>query len=319
MKLLKYVLLLCLLSSCSLSYKIADQKSTRVLKREHLKYHSLDAQKYNITYWDSESDKPVLLLIHGFGTSGNFQWYKEAHALSKNYRLIIVNLLYFGSTAKVPSYNITSQVDAVQLLMEKLKIHSYYLCGSSYGGLVAAELALKEGRRINKLILMDAPVKYLTHEDIDILRMKYHIDDQENLLVPKSPEALQTLMNISYKKKPKLPLFIIRQFYNNNYIPNQKHLHEVYRNILLNDEFFSKKNYHYSCPVLLIWGEEDELVPLHIGYQLQKHIGPNSNFVLVPRAAHLPNLENKNYTNKLILDFLKKDSDSNSGSGISQK
>src|SRR4051812_14000594 len=105
-------LLICiiLLSVSCNTYKYANLYSDHEIKKSGLSFHFIRTKKYNITYWDSKTNKPVLLLIHGFGTSGKFQWFKEAKALSAHYRLIIANLLYFGSKPRKPDYTIEGQV-----------------------------------------------------------------------------------------------------------------------------------------------------------------------------------------------------------------
>ena len=30
-----------------------------------------------IEYWDNETDKPALVLVHGFGATTRFQWFKQ--------------------------------------------------------------------------------------------------------------------------------------------------------------------------------------------------------------------------------------------------
>ena len=47
---------------------------------------------------------------------------------------------------------------------------------------------------------------------------------------------------------------------------------------------------HYktiSVPVLIIWGAEDEVVPLSVGRNFKRDI-PNSELVILPQCGHIP-------------------------------
>jgi pimeloyl-ACP methyl ester carboxylesterase len=245
-----------------------------------------------------------LVLVHGFATPGKFQWFKQVDDLSKHYRLIIVNLLYFGSMPKTSDYTIDGQVQSVKSLMEKLQISSFHLCGASYGGLVAAEFTLQYPEKVNKLILMDTPLKFLTEEDIKNTCLKYDVNNEIELFVPSDPLSFKRLMSISYVKEPKMTMPMIKSFYKQTYEKNINDLRNIYKSLKNENKTFVAKNYHFKIPVLLIWGKEDELVPLHVGQELKTHIGDNARFEIVPGAAHLPNLENKYAVNKLMISFL---------------
>ena len=63
--------------------------------------------------------------------------------------------------------------------------------------------------------------------------------------------------------------------------------------------------YHtISVPVLIIWGAEDEVVPLSVGEQFKRDI-PNSELVILPECGHMPPEEEPQETNRLITQFLK--------------
>jgi pimeloyl-ACP methyl ester carboxylesterase len=303
MRALSYIAFLLFLFSCN-TYKLANNYSSLVLKKNGLASRSIDLDKFTVHYWDSGSDKPVLILLHGFGTSGKFQWYKQSARLGDHFRLIIPDLLYFGSKAKISSYTLEYQVAAIESLLEKLQIRSCYLCGSSYGGLVAAELALKHPEQIKKLILMDTPLKYLKDEDIRNVCNENNISDPRELLVPSNPAMFKKLLGITYLKEPKMPGFMRRSFYENSYLKEENSLIKIYDELQKEKTGIALKNYAFQMPVLLIWGEKDELVPLHVAKDLNAHIGKNAKLEIIPDAAHLPNLENKKIVNNVIVDFL---------------
>jgi pimeloyl-ACP methyl ester carboxylesterase len=60
-----------------------------------------------------------------------------------------------------------------------------------------------------------------------------------------------------------------------------------------------------KVPVLIIWGKEDEVVPLKVGEKFKRDL-PNSELVVLPRCGHIPPEEEPLATRQAVMDFLKK-------------
>jgi len=291
-----------LLYSCS-TYKIAYKHTSKTLHKSGLELKEFKNEKFTITYWDSGGDKPVMILLHGFGASTQFQWYKQVKSLKDTYRLVLPNLIYFGgSTSSSPISSVADQVYAMQSLIEYLGIKTYTLCGVSYGGLVSAELALLNPKSIKKLILCDAPIKFLTEKDIQKTLEKYKINSLSELLVPSNHKKLKPLMSIAYLKPPSVPRFMFKSVYKNMYVTQADGQKRLLQSLENQKEFFAAKTYHYDFPVLLIWGEGDELIPITVGQELQKHIGENAKLIVIPKTAHMPCLEAPKKFNTYLLE-----------------
>ncbi|HEY0030116.1 MAG TPA: alpha/beta hydrolase [Bacteroidia bacterium] len=296
-------LLSALLNSCS-SYKFANKHVSRKLEKSHLELHTAELEKYTVNYWDSGGEKPALIMLHGFGTATQFNWYKQVAAL-KNYRVILPNLLYFGGTVpKIPSHSVADQVKTIQALVKHLGVTHYYLCGISYGGLVAAELALAEPIKVKKLALFDAPVKYLKEEDLLPVYQQLRIKHSWDLLVPTDYKMLKNLMNIALKHPPMIPGILFKDVYNNLYVEHAENQRELLNTLESERPLYESREYNYKFPVLLLWGEEDRLIPKHVGIDLQKHIGKNARLKIIPNTAHMPNIEEPKKFNKILLEFL---------------
>ena len=296
---LTLILTLLFFNSCSV-YNIANKHIYHILNKNGLTYQSIQLNNYTINYWDSENEKPVLILLHGFGATTEFQWYKQVKDLSVNYRLILPNLLYFGgSTSTIPSYSIKNQLEAMQLLIDKLTVKTFDLCGVSYGGVVAAELALANQSKVKKLILVDSPVKYFNDADIKSINEKFKVSGLIDLLAPNTYKGLKTLLEIAFVKPPLAPTFILKDMFNNMYNKQVEDKKGLLNSVDNEKEFYANQNYPFQFPVMLIWGAEDKLIPLHIGKQLQEHIGENAQLVIMPV------LEQAKVFNKIVLEFLK--------------
>ncbi len=279
----------------------------RQFSKSGLKQKEIELAGYKINYWDSEENKPVLILIHGFGASTEFQWYQQVQELSVNYRLILPNLLYFGKSNSNPKvYAIKNQVEALQLLLDTLHVDKFNACGVSYGGLVAAELGLQNSGRLEKLVLVDSPVKYFSDKDETIAKSEFNVSSLEELLIPNQYKGLKKLLAVAYHKPPFVPNFILKEMFYSMYNLQVEDKKELLKSLNSTRDLYANQNYFFHIPVLLVWGEADKLIPLHIGKELQQHIGTTARLEVMPNCAHMPALENPKLFNKILINFLGK-------------
>ncbi len=194
----------------------------------------------------------------------------------------------------------------MQLLIDKLDVKTFNLCGVSYGGVVSAELALANQDKIKKLILVDSPVKYFNDKDIKSINEKFKVKGLVELLVPDNYKGLKPLLEIAFVKPPLAPAFILKDMYNNMYNKQVEEKKGLLNSVEKEKEYYANQNYPFRFPVLLVWGEQDKLIPLHIGKQLKEHIRENARLIIIPKAAHMPVLEQAKQFNKIIMEFLNK-------------
>ena len=60
-----------------------------------------------------------------------------------------------------------------------------------------------------------------------------------------------------------------------------------------------------SVPVLIIWGEDDQVVPVSVGRNFKRDI-PGSELVILPKCGHIPPEEEAQETTRIVKAFLKK-------------
>ena len=259
-----------------------------------------------IQYWDNHNiNKPTLILIHGFGASTKYQWYKQVKVLTDDYRLILPNLYQFGNTKPgSEKYGVDDQVDLVHSLIEHLDLSEYSLMGVSYGGLISIELAHEYSSEIDKLIILDAPIKYIDSTDINTVTAYFGTPSIEELFVPSKPEGLKKLMYLALGKKTHLPKALFKSFHQEVYLNNFNEMRSLIKNLIGSLGEYQERDYHLEMPILLIWGENDMAIPSSRGEKLKDYLGENARFHSIQNSAHMPNVSKHKEFNKLMLEFL---------------
>jgi len=115
----------------------------------------------NMAYTDHGKGK-VLLLLHGVPTS-SWMYRKIIPQLQQNFRVISVDLLGYGSSAKPKDdgsiYSDQSQARRVQALLTFLGIEQYAIMMHDMGGLVAWELLRLAPESASELIILNTIVR----------------------------------------------------------------------------------------------------------------------------------------------------------------
>lgn len=139
-------------------------------------------------HYRDKGEGATIVLIHGEGTSLHV-WEQWIENLSQDYRVVALDLPGSGLTGAPHCVDDTQYTCAENLsedyiqhtltyFLEDLRLRNFTLVGHSYGGYLAAQYALANPTRVNKLILM-APLAhqqnvpdtlhYLTDADTHLL------------------------------------------------------------------------------------------------------------------------------------------------------
>jgi len=292
------------LFSCS-TFKIADNYVSKKMESASMQCQRKVIKGDTVEYWDSQSDKPVLMLIHGFGATTRFQWFKQVEFLSETYRVILPNLLHFGNSfPSEEKFSLQHQVDLVSNLADDLGLKKFILGGVSYGGLVSIEYANLNPERLEKLIILDAPIKFMFVSDIKNVCKTFKVSSVEELFAPSNPKGLKKLWHLSSSKKSMLPAFMFKEFHEKMYVGDLSNKRTLMRSLVNDLNKYARHEYSLEMPILLVWGSNDMVIPAERGEMLKEYLGTNSEFHVIHKGGHMVNLNKTPEFNKILGNFL---------------
>ena len=119
-------------------------------------------------YFNDQGKGTAIILLHGF-LENSSMWKRMTPELAKKNRVISIDLLGHGDTACIGYiHTMDMMADAVQTVLNHLKIRRYYIVGHSMGGYVALVLAERLPDNIKGLVLMNSTAKTDSPERIEL-------------------------------------------------------------------------------------------------------------------------------------------------------
>lgn len=250
--------------------------------------------------------KPKLILIHGY-TASVYVWHATAPLLADNgFHVFAIDLLGFGYSEKPAwfDYSITSQARTIARFMNRLGIGRATLIGNSYGGAVAATLALDYPERVEKLVLVDA----VCNDDLKSHPI-FKLASVRGLGELLTPFVADSKLYLRRRMRGTLAAA-------NHHLIDEDRVNSVLRPLKAADAHRSllatSRNWHATRierdahliiqPTLIVWGEEDTVTPISDGHKLHDSI-LNSRFVILKDCGHVPPEERPEPFAELVTEF----------------
>lgn len=255
------------------------------------------------------SSGPAMILIHGFASS-TLVWSKVfLEFAAKGFRVIAPDLLGYGYSAKPRDfdYTIGAQARMVNGLLDALGLDRAIVVGSSYGGAIAATIALDYSERVERLVLVGAvtnnePTKYL------LMRLfgSPLIGDIFSPLLIGSRRLLKRRMKHVYDRHSWV-LDDHRVEARHQPLRTVATQRAIIRTVRRWDADRIQRDVHLIAqPTLLVWGDNDTEVPLRLGEQLHSAIR-DARLIVFRECGHLPHEEFPYAFTEVVSDFCSRD------------
>jgi pimeloyl-ACP methyl ester carboxylesterase len=248
--------------------------------------------------------QPVVF-IHGFPFTHKMWMFPggQTEALSGTNRLVAYDVRGHGeSEIGQGIFTVEFFVDDLIAMMDHLKIRQAIVVGLSMGGYIALRAVERHPNRIKALVLCNTKAEPDSNEakikrsaQIKTIRSDgtrvFAEEFMKHVVAPESvetkPEAVRTLQSMIERTAP-LSL-----------------CGTLVALAARTDSSAMLKS--IQCPVLVLHGEKDGLIPPADAKSMKDRI-PNAEFQLIPKAGHMSNVENPEEFNKHLVDFIRRNS-----------
>jgi pimeloyl-ACP methyl ester carboxylesterase len=215
------------------------------------------------------SGEPVLFL-HAAGGSG--QWLEFHQLLARQFEVFAPDHPGFGGSDDLPEVEAIDDLVYHYLdVIERLGLQRPHVVGASFGGWIAAELAVAAPHAIGSLVLLSAAgLRLPAHPVADLFLMPpeqvaqtlYH---DPAAMPPPPPGAGPDAALAAYRDATALARFSWVPFFANPKL--ERRLHRI------------------TARTLVVWPSEDRLIPIAHGHRYAELI-PDARFAVVPGSGH---------------------------------
>jgi 3-oxoadipate enol-lactonase len=240
---------------------------------------------------------PVVMMSHSLGCNLSL-WNYQLEALEPHFRVLRYDTRgHGGSQATEGAYTLGQLGSDAVCLLDVLGVERVHWAGISLGGMIGQELALNRPDRLLSLTLCDttaalpAEAQPLWQERIETARTK----GLEALI----EGTLERWFTPAFLAGNPPQVDQIREQFLSTPVAGYVGCSEAIRGLNYLDRLSE-----INIPTLIIVGEEDPGTPVAASRAIQERIA-GSRLVVLPRAAHLSNVEQSRAFNQALGEFLR--------------
>ncbi len=242
----------------------------------------LDTIAQIMSLFNTMESKKTIVFLHGWGLSSKIlkPFY---HYFKNDFTVYFLELPGFGDSPIEKSMTLKDYADVILKFIKDNTIENPIIVGHSFGGAVAAKLAILHPEIMSKLILVSASaIRQPRHKIILIKKMA---DFLKPLFSEKLREFVLKLLKLDQTDYAQI---------------ESPELKETFKNVITED----LKPYlsFIKSPTLVIWGEKDAITPLSEGKLIAENI-PNAKLAVIKNTGHFMFLERPDEFVKLIKEF----------------
>lgn len=276
---------------------------------EHQSWHRVKDRWMNVVEC---GEGPPLLLIHGH--QGRWaHWLENIPALAQRHRVIVPDLPGFGDS-EMPAGDLTisGYAEALTELLTQLGIERCAVVGHSMGGFVAAELAITQPVRVERLVLVSAaglaqryvgiPTAFIRHPTgvnlARVLLAERGLPDPARRWIARRPRARMGAVGFAVLRADRLPADLVYEYVKGAGKPGA-----APAAFALANYDFADRVQEIGCPTLVIWGRQDRMVPFSCADDYCARI-PDSRLEVFEKTGHCPPAERPARFNAVVETFL---------------
>ncbi len=245
-------------------------------------------------YWIGGSGKP-LVLLHGSLGDARQHWLPCFEVLSSHFQIVAPDLPGFGISAplSMPSYQ--NYLSWLKLLFDMLNIGGPLLMmGNSFGAELSRFFAAENTGYVSRLVLIDGGAIVDTPGCVKPILRLPGLSSAVFNIIRKRAYSFDGLKRSIYDEKKITPEFAANaQAASIGFVAALRQIAMMAPPSLRTP----------TCLTLVVWGEHDRLSPVENGQKVAAEIS-GAKFVVIERAAHMPQIERPDEFHRVVLPFL---------------
>jgi len=269
----------------------------------------LDLHGERIAYRDAGAGE-TLLLIHGMAGS-SATWRAVIPELAKRYRVVAPDLLGHGESAKPRGdYSLGAFAAWLRDLLDELGIRRATVVGQSLGGGVAMQFTYQHRDYCERLVLISSGG---LGPDLNWILRILSAPGAELVLPVVAPQPVLSLGNklgswlaSAGVKSPRAGEMWSAYCSLSDRPTRQAFLRTLRSVVDYRGQAVSalgKIHVSYGLPTLLIWGEQDRIIPVAHGYAAHEAV-PGSRLEVLAGVGHFPHVESPTAVVDILDDFI---------------
>jgi pimeloyl-ACP methyl ester carboxylesterase len=254
---------------------------------------------------------PALVFVHGLGASWQ-SWLENIPEFARDHRVVAMDLPGFGYS-EMPEADISIERYARWCfsLLDALGIDAFSVVGNSMGGFIAAEMAIREPARVQRLVVVSAAVFWQDYRRAQPLVGLARLSEAYVArALTRSTDAVATRSRLR-------SWALATAGFRYPHLIAPELAHELVRSARRTDGFLpalealadfplEEELPKIGCPTLIVWGAHDTLVPVKDAKRMQELI-PGARREVFERTGHVAMLERPERFNRLLRGFLDED------------
>jgi len=286
------LLLLVLLGAAFLIFRTPDTDRTEMIAKygnEASRFLD-DGHGGKIHYRDEgNKDGPAILLIHG-SNSMLQTWEPLVALLGDKYRLISLDLYGHGLTGPNPTgaYDADTNIAAAVKVLDTVGVDKTYWVGNSMGGWLTWRAGLSVPERVSGLVLIDASGAQVEQKGKPYLGARLAQSWIGEKLLPEiTPRFLvKSSLEESVAQPERLTEALVDRYWELLRFPGNRQASVDRAKTPREPEKWTEVG-ALKMPVLLLWGEQDKVIPLSHARAFAAAI-PASKLITYADVGHLP-------------------------------
>jgi pimeloyl-ACP methyl ester carboxylesterase len=272
---------------------------------EPLVEHSMQLAGHRTRVLELDGAGPGIVLLHGWGDSADTWRPLLAELAASGRRAIAVDLPGFGQATRLAPGAILPQLDdfAASLVLEWGAGEPVVVAGNSLGGAVALRLGERHDLPLAGIVPV-APAGLEMPGWFDLVECDPIIRRLLDIPMPVPGALIRALVGTAYRSNPRTAQRQVVDAFAGPHgsRANAAALLDSGRGLLPELAVAPFDLAAVACPVLLVWGTRDRMVP-HSGARVVLDALPETHVELIEGCGHCPQLEATEQLLELLLAF----------------